>query len=109
MKSIDIEEDEYKIWFSIEIDKVISKLKIQFLDLELNGESENNKSTVKFYVNKYRCLWLTPDKPFLAAINIHPINKAPADKDVASFIFLLAKSSETELTTCLYGILFFKP
>lgn len=53
-KIIDIEEDEFKIWFSIEIDKVISELEIQFLDLELIGESENNKSIVKFYVNKYR-------------------------------------------------------
>ena len=73
MKSIDIEEDEYKIWFSIEIDKVISKLKIQFLDLELIGESENNKSTVKFYVNKYRDADeddddLTTIVPFLACV-----------------------------------------
>lgn len=51
---IDIEEDEKRIWFSIEIDKVINELEIQFLDLELIGESENNKSIVKFYVNKYR-------------------------------------------------------
>ena len=34
--------------------KVINELEIQFLDLELVGESENNKSIVKFYVNKYR-------------------------------------------------------
>ena len=51
---IDIEEDEKRIWFSIEIDKVINELEIQFLDLELIGESENDKSIVKFYVNKYR-------------------------------------------------------
>lgn len=53
-KIVDIEEDERKFWFSIEIDKVINELEIQFLDLELIGESENNKSIVKFYVNKYR-------------------------------------------------------
>ena len=53
-KIIDIEEDEFRFWFSVEIDKVINELEIQFLDLELVGESENNKSIVKFYVNKYR-------------------------------------------------------
>ena len=51
---IDIEEDEFKFWFSVEIDKVINELEIQCLDLELVGESDNNKSIVKFYVNKYR-------------------------------------------------------
>lgn len=53
-KIVDIEEDEFRFWFSVEIDKVINELEIQFLDLELVGESENNKSIVKFYVNKYR-------------------------------------------------------
>lgn len=51
---VDIEEDEFRFWFSVEIDKVINELEIQYLDLELVGESENNKSIVKFYVNKYR-------------------------------------------------------
>lgn len=34
--------------------KVINELETRFLDLELVGESENNKSIVKFYVSKYR-------------------------------------------------------
>ena len=51
---VDIEEDEFRFWFSVEIDKVINELEIQYLDLELVGQSENNKSIVKFYVNKYR-------------------------------------------------------
>lgn len=53
-KIVNIEEDEFRFWFSVEIDKVINELEIQYLDLELVGESENNKSIVKFYVNKYR-------------------------------------------------------
>ena len=53
-KIIDIEEDMQKVWFTIEIDKAINELEIQFLDLELIGESENNKSVVRFYVSKYR-------------------------------------------------------
>lgn len=53
-KIVDIKEDELKVWFSIEIDKVIDELEIQDLDLELIGESENHKSIVKFYVDKYK-------------------------------------------------------
>ena len=51
---VDIEEDEFKFCFSVEIDKVINELEIQYLDLELVGEPQNDKSVVKFYVNKYR-------------------------------------------------------
>lgn len=51
---LNIEEDIQRVWFTVEIDKVINELEIQFLDLELVGESEKNKSIVKFYVSKYR-------------------------------------------------------
>jgi len=53
-KIVNIEEDEIRVWFSVEIDKVVNELEIQYLDLELLGESDNNKSIVKFYVDKYR-------------------------------------------------------
>jgi len=33
---VDIEEDEFRFWFSVEIDKVINELEIHYLDLELD-------------------------------------------------------------------------
>jgi Viral (Superfamily 1) RNA helicase. len=51
---IDIEDDDRTVWFCIEIDKTINQLEVQFADLELIGQSANNKSIVKIYVNKYR-------------------------------------------------------
>ena len=55
MKGIikNIEEDDNKIWFTIEINKSVNQLEVSHLDLELI-ESNINKSLVKFHVDKYR-------------------------------------------------------
>lgn len=55
MKGIinNIEEDENKVWFTIEINKVINELEIRNIDLELVNVTEK-KSLVKFYVDKYK-------------------------------------------------------
>lgn len=49
----DILEEENKVWFTIEINKVINELEIFHLDLKLI-EVRKNSSLVKFYVDKYR-------------------------------------------------------
>lgn len=51
---VEIEEEEQKVWFSIEIDKIINEAETRFLDLQLIKELDNKKSIIKFYVNKYR-------------------------------------------------------
>lgn len=55
MKGIirNIEETESKYWFTVEVNKVINELEIEHLDLELIDVSEN-KSLVRFYVDKYK-------------------------------------------------------
>ena len=49
----DILEEENKVWFTIEINKVINELEIFHLDLKLI-EVRQNSSLIKFYVDKYR-------------------------------------------------------
>lgn len=55
MKGIirDIEETDDKVWFTIELKKVINELEIKNIDLELVNSTEN-VSLVKFFVDKYR-------------------------------------------------------
>ena len=52
-KIVDINIENDKIWFTIEIDKVINEFDTFGYDFELLGMSENKKSIVKFKVNKY--------------------------------------------------------
>ena len=49
---IEIEEDGERIWFSVEINKVISELDTSDLDLELLDVRSSERSVVRFYVNK---------------------------------------------------------
>lgn len=49
---IEIEDNGNRIWFSIEIDKVISEFDIEDIDLELLNPDEFGKSIIKFYVDK---------------------------------------------------------
>ena len=51
-KIIDIETVDDKIYFSIEIEKIIEEINVFLLELELLEESKNWKSKIKFYVNK---------------------------------------------------------
>ena len=55
MKGIirNIEETDDKVWFTIELNKVINELEIKNIDLELVDSTEK-VSLVKFYVDKYR-------------------------------------------------------
>lgn len=55
MKGIirNIEETDDKVWFTIELNKVINELEIKDIDLELVDSTEE-VSLVKFYVDKYR-------------------------------------------------------
>ena len=48
-----IEETDDKVWFTIELNKVINELEIKDIDLELVDSTEK-VSLVKFYVDKYR-------------------------------------------------------
>lgn len=50
----DIEEEKDRVWFSIQIDKAISQLDVQFAELELLKTLPNEKSIVKFYVNRFK-------------------------------------------------------
>ena len=50
---IAIKKEENKIWFTIEIDKILNEFDVVGYDLELIGMSENKKSIIKFSVNKY--------------------------------------------------------
>ena len=43
-----------EIEFNIEIDKTINEFETNFYPIELIGNSTNNKSVVRFYVNKYK-------------------------------------------------------
>ena len=49
---IEIEEDGERIWFSVEINKVISELDTSDLDLELLDVRSSERSVVRFYVNR---------------------------------------------------------
>ena len=49
---IEIEEDGERIWFSVEINKVISELDTSDLDLELLDARSSERSVVRFYVNR---------------------------------------------------------
>lgn len=49
---IAIEDNGNRIWFSIEIDKVISEFDIEDIDLELLNPDEFGKSIIRFYVDK---------------------------------------------------------
>lgn len=51
---IDIEEDQdcEKIWFTIQIDKALTKLDVKSYDIELLDEKTPGKSVIKFYVRK---------------------------------------------------------
>lgn len=49
---IEVEQNGERIWFSIEIDKVINELDISDLNLELLNPKASGKSIVKFYVDK---------------------------------------------------------
>ena len=49
---IELEKNGDRIWFSIEIDKVISEFDIEDVALELLNPDESGKSVIKFYVNK---------------------------------------------------------
>lgn len=52
-KIVNIEQTEEKVFFSIEIDKVINELEINNEDLILVDSSSNGKSIIKFFVNKF--------------------------------------------------------
>lgn len=49
---IELEESGDKIWFSVEIDKVISELDIEDISLELLNPDEFSNSVVRFHVAK---------------------------------------------------------
>ena len=53
-KIVDIRPEEWKIWFSIELEESINEIDAQGYDFELIGESEMGKSIISFAVNKYR-------------------------------------------------------
>lgn len=52
-KILDIKKEDDKIWFTIEIDKVINEFDAFGYDFELLGMSENKKSIIRFKVNKF--------------------------------------------------------
>lgn len=51
---VDIEEDleNEKIWFSIEIDKPLTELDVQYYDIELLKDRTPGKSVIRFYARK---------------------------------------------------------
>lgn len=49
---IELEESEDRIWFSVEIDKVISEFDIDDIELELLNPDDYGNSVVRFYVDK---------------------------------------------------------
>lgn len=50
---LEIQKENDKIWFTIEIDKVINEFDAFGYDFELIGMSDNKKSIIKFKVNKF--------------------------------------------------------
>lgn len=52
-KILGIKKEDDKIWFTIEIDKVINEFDAFGYDFELLGMSENKKSIIRFKVNKF--------------------------------------------------------
>ena len=50
---LEIQKEDDKIWFTIEIDKVINEFDAFGYDFELIGMSKNKKSIIKFKVNKF--------------------------------------------------------
>lgn len=55
IKRIQIEENEHRIWFDVEIDTVIDERDANFVGLTLIKNNEK-KSTVRFYVNEFKDL-----------------------------------------------------
>ena len=53
-KIVDIELEENKIFFSIEIDMVITEIDAMNYDFELLSNDSNDKSIIRFHVNKYQ-------------------------------------------------------
>lgn len=53
-KIIDIEKQDYKIRFEIELDIAINELDAEQYDFDLIGNSENGNSIICFWVNKYK-------------------------------------------------------
>ena len=52
-KILEIKKEDDKIWFTIEIDKVINEFDAFGYDFELLGMSENKRSIIRFKVNKF--------------------------------------------------------
>lgn len=52
-KILEIKKEDDKIWFTIEIDKVINDFDAFGYDFELLGMSENKRSIIRFKVNKF--------------------------------------------------------
>lgn len=52
-KILEIQKEDDKIWFTIEIDKVLNEFDALGYDFELLGMSENKKSIIRFKVNKF--------------------------------------------------------
>lgn len=50
---LEIQKEDDRIWFTIEIDKVINEFDAFGYDFELIGMSKNKKSIIKFKVNKF--------------------------------------------------------
>ena len=55
IKKIQIEENEHRIWFDVEIDTVIDEREANWVGLTLI-ENNEKKSTVRFYVNEFKDL-----------------------------------------------------
>ena len=55
IKKIEVDKEQHKIWFDIEIDIVINERDAGLVGLVLL-ESNENKSTVRFYVNEFKDL-----------------------------------------------------
>lgn len=53
-KIIDIEKQDYKIRFDIELDIAINELDAEYYEFDLVGNSENGNSIISFWVNKYK-------------------------------------------------------
>lgn len=53
-KIIDIEKQDYKIRFDIELDIAINELDAEHYEFDLVGNSENGKSIISFCINKYK-------------------------------------------------------
>ena len=53
-KIINIEKEDDKIYFSVEVDKEIEITEVLFTDIELLESSNNGKSKIRFFVNKLK-------------------------------------------------------